>query len=190
MTEAASDEGPELLARVASGDPQAFRQLSSLYLAPTLNFAYRVLKDRSEAEDVAQETFLRVWNKAETYSKGNAKGWILRIAHNLCIDRLRKRRESLSDSEEEAPSSAPTPSRLLAEKRTADRVNAALDRLPARQRIALSLVHFEGMSGVEAATIMNLNLRAVESLLARGRKNLRRELGAEDRETSEERETT
>jgi RNA polymerase sigma-70 factor (ECF subfamily) len=167
----------DLMVRVGSGDAQAYRVLSERHLTSILRYAARVLGDTTEAEDVAQETFLRLWQEARRFEVRQAKPstWLYRIAHNLCIDRLRRRREVGSDALDRR-SGGDRPSGLYDRKELASAVQAALSALPERQRAAVVLVHYEGMDNIEAAEVLGCGVEAVESLLARGRRALREQL--------------
>ncbi len=170
------DEEIEWMRRTAKGDAVAFRSLADAHLAKIMNYAHRLLHDRSEAEDVAQETFLRLWKDAGRYEpKARVTTWLHRIAHNLCIDRLRRRREQPSDEINEGRSSD-EPGGLLDEKRVAIEVGRALAALPERQRAAITLVHYQGLTNIEAAAVLDVNVEALESLLARGRRTLKHRL--------------
>lgn len=163
-----------LLARYASGDHAAARELTHKH-APRLHaLAMRMLGDRPEAEDVAQEAMLRLWRIAPDWrEEGAAIGtWLYRVASNLCIDRLRRRRERPTDAVPETTDPAPgAAARLQAEDR-AVALHAALATLPDRQRLAVVLRHFEDRSNPEIAEILETSTEAVESLLARGRRGL------------------
>src|SRR3954447_20446659 len=151
--------------RTARGDAAAFRALADLHLKKIMNFAYRLLHDRSEAEDIAQETFLRLWKDAGRYEpKARVITWLHRIAHNLCIDRLRARREKPTDRADDERTSE-EPGGLLDRKRLASAVETALATLPERQRVAITLVHYQGLSNTEAALVLDVGVEAVESLL-------------------------
>ncbi len=166
----------EWMRRTAKGDAAAFRALADAHLGRIMNFAYRMLHDRTEAEDVAQETFLRLWKDAARYEpKARVTTWLHRIAHNLCVDRLRGRREEPKDDLDEERSSA-EPGGLLDRKRLAIDVGKALAELPERQRTAITLVHYQGLTNIEAASILEVGVDALESLLARGRRSLRLKL--------------
>src|SRR5262245_27924226 len=120
--------------RTAKGDAVAFRALADAHLSKIMNYAYRLLHDRSEAEDVAQETFLRLWKDAGRFEpKARVTTWLHRIAHNLCIDRLRGRREQPSETLDEERTSQ-EPGGLLERKQAALEVERALAALPERQR--------------------------------------------------------
>jgi RNA polymerase sigma-70 factor (ECF subfamily) len=164
--------------RVARGDQQAYRELAQRYLTPILRYAARILGDVAEGEDVAQETFLRLWQQAARYEPRAAKPstWIYRIAHNLCVDRLRRRREVASEAAAQQASSELRASADLDRKELAAALERALAALPERQRAAVVLVHHEGLSQAEVAVVLECNVEAVESLLARGRRTLREQL--------------
>lgn len=163
----------ELMRRVAKGDAAAFRMLADAHIGKIMNFAYRVLHDRTEAEDVAQETFLRLWKDAARYEpRARLTTWLHRIAHNLSIDRLRAKREQPSDALDEERSSV-EPAGLLDRKELATDVDKALAALPERQRTAIALVHYQGLTNIEAAGVLQVGVDALESLLARGRRSLR-----------------
>lgn len=167
-----------LLQRIARGDQAAFRELAGRHLAAVLATARRMLADAAEAEDVAQEVMLRLWSAAGTITVGEAglRPWLKRVGVNLAIDRLRARRRlEVTDAPPELPD-APTQGRGLQEATLAARVNAALARLPERQRIALTLFHFEGLSQAEVGRALQVSDEAVESLLARARRALKQSL--------------
>ena len=163
----------QLMRHVAEGDKSAFRQIADRYLGSIVAYAFRLLGTKEEAEEVAQETFLRAWEHAGSYQPtAKLTTWLHTIAHNAAVDRLRRRRETASDDFEDQPASG-RPSLLLATKETALAVQSALDSLAPRQRAAISLVHYQGLSGTEAAKVLGVEVEAVESLLARGRRKLR-----------------
>ncbi|MEO9899422.1 sigma-70 family RNA polymerase sigma factor [Nisaea sp.] len=164
----------ELLCLVADGGEIAFDRLVLRHQGPISAFAYRMLGNQSDAEDISQETFGRVWSHAPRWSpNGKAKSWIYRIAHNLCIDRLRARRSTVDIADQEIEDSTPGPEQTLARKRTETNVRDAVDLLPERQRIAISLFHLKDMTADEAAETMDISIDALESLLRRARKKLK-----------------
>ncbi len=175
---AASPEAEALLMRrVGAGDAAACRLLVDRHLERIVGFAYRLLGDRSDAEDVAQDTFLRLWRHAHRWRpRARLTTWLFRVAYNLCIDRLRARRETPSDP---LPNPPANPAAHLQRSQVARIVGSALGTLPERQRTALALVYHQGLSNIDAAEVMDVSVEAVESLLARGRRGLRKRLAAQ-----------
>lgn len=172
------DPDAELLAGVARQDPAAVRSLVARKLPRLLALATRMLGDRMEAEDVAQEVFVRIWKQAPRWREGEAKvdTWVHRVALNLCYDRLRGRREVPDDDLPDAIDPAALPDAALEARAQDERVREALAALPARQREALVLNYYQEMSNIDAAALMGITVDALESLLARARRNLRAQL--------------
>ena len=164
-----------LLVLFANGDPEAARALT-LRLAPmALRVAARMLADRAEAEDVAQEAMLRLWRVAPDWRQGEAKvsTWLYRVTSNLCTDRLRRRGRSVAlDAVAEPEDGRPGAVAGLIEADRAAALEAALAALPDRQRQAVVLRHLEGLTNPEIAEIMEIGVEAVESLTARGKRAL------------------
>jgi RNA polymerase sigma-70 factor, ECF subfamily len=164
-----------LLAAVARGDSSAFSVLVNTHLSACLGTARRMLGDAAEAEDVAQEAMLRLWRNAATLElgPGGLRPWLRRVVSNLSIDRIRSSRKTSVVAEvPEQPVAADQASRL----ESADlsrRVRTALAELPERQRQALMLFHFEGLSQIEVGQSLGVSDEAVESLLARARRALK-----------------
>ena len=167
-----------LVLRLADGCDGAMAALSDRHLRPVLSCAWRILGDRAESEDVAQETFIRLLRKAPDWQPDGPalRSWLLRVATNLCIDRRRVRARTAPMPEDieqfEDRSKAP----LDDDFAIRHAVRRAVDDLPDRQRAALALVHFQGLSGQEAANALGVSAEAVESLLARARRRLRKVL--------------
>lgn len=172
------DPDEALLVRVAKGDPAAVRALVARKLPRLLSLAQRMLGESAEAEDVAQETFVRAWKQAGTWKPGGARfdTWLHRVALNLCYDRLRRRREVIMDDPPERPDEGPAPDRGLLAEDVGRRVAAAMAALPDRQREAVTLCHYQELGNIEAAALMGVSVEALESLLARGRRALRKTL--------------
>ena len=170
-----SDEA--LLVLYANGDPGAARLLMDRLLPPLLRYAARMLGDRAEAEDVAQEAMLRLWRIAPDWRSGEAqpKTWAYRVAVNLCTDRLRARKRRATTNIDDVPEpqdpSASVAGAMMEDARMAA-LNAALQALPERQRQAVVLRHIEGMTNPEIAVILQVGVEAVESLTARGKRAL------------------
>jgi RNA polymerase sigma-70 factor, ECF subfamily len=162
-----------LLARFAGGDRLAARTLTDRLAPRILRFAARMLTDRAEAEDVTQETLLRLWRMAPDWQAGAAAPatWAFRVATNLCTDRLRRRRPGPPEVPD-LPDTAPSVAANMMQAARAQALEAALAQLPERQRQAVILRHLEGLSNPEIAAILMVGVEAVESLTARGKRNL------------------
>ncbi|RTL69969.1 MAG: sigma-70 family RNA polymerase sigma factor [Hyphomicrobiales bacterium] len=173
-SEGTEDEAA-LLARIAEGEADAFRLIVDRHLPALLGIARRMLRDEAEAEDLAQEALLRLWRNAGNLEigAGGVRPWLRRVVSNLCIDRVRAAKNtSVVDTLPEVPAPA-TQVRHLAEQDLAQRVDAVLKSLPERQRLALTLFHYEGMSQIEVGEVLGVSDEAVESLLARARRTLK-----------------
>lgn len=179
--EALSDTSDEaLVALVADGDRAAYAALVDRHLDRTLAVARRVLGDRTEAEDVAQEAFLRLWRDAGRFRPEMARfgTWFYRIAMNLCLDRARRQRPSPLEAAGDPADPAPDPAARLDDSRTRAAVAGAVSALPERLRTAVLLTYDAGLSNAEAAAAMDIGVKALESLLVRARKTLRERLAA------------
>jgi RNA polymerase sigma factor (sigma-70 family) len=170
-----ADPDEDLVRRVGQGDPAAIQAMVARKLPRMLALARRMLGDAVEAEDVAQETLLRAWRQAPRWAPGRARfdTWLHRVALNLCYDRLRRRREISTDSPPDRPDEGAAPDRGLLAADVGARVEAALARLPDRQREAIVLCHYQELTNIEAAALMEVSVEALESLLSRGRRALR-----------------
>lgn len=171
----AEDTDAALLARIAARDERAFRTVLTRHLGAVTAHARRMLNDEAEAEDVAQVAMLRLWQQASQLelTEHGARPWLRRVASNLCIDRIRAGRRT--DVTDEVPEEEVPPDQLdgLTNQDLASRVDAALRALPERQRLALTLFQYEGLSQSEIGGILGISDEAVESLLARARRMLR-----------------
>lgn len=170
-----SDEA--LLVLYANGDSSGARLLTLRLVPRILGYAARLLNDRAEAEDVAQEAMLRLWRVAPDWRQGEAKisTWLYRVTTNLCTDRLRSRMRRKVVALDDAPDMADAAPGAVAVLIEADRMaalNAALTSLPDRQREAVVMRHIEGLSNPEIADVMDIGIEAVESLISRGKRAL------------------
>jgi RNA polymerase sigma-70 factor, ECF subfamily len=174
--------------QVAAGDMSAFRELVARHQAPLVNFVYRVVLDRAEAEDLVQETFFNAYKAAARYRpEARFSTWLYRIATNLALNALtaRRRRPRVSlDAEENSTPQASriraddkdAPDRQLERRELAEAVERALAQLPERQRTAVALHRFEGFSYEEIAEAMSCSVDAVDSLLRRAKTALKQAL--------------
>jgi RNA polymerase sigma-70 factor (ECF subfamily) len=164
------------MARIQNGDHVAFEQLIERHLLPIHAYTYRLCRSRTDADDLAQETFLKVWQRAETWHPGPVRvsTWLHRIAHNTFVDAWR-RRDIAEPLDDDMGLETPTENGVT-DSRT-DRttiLGRALDRLPLNQRTAVALSLINGFSTEETALIMGMTPHAVESLIARARRTLRK----------------
>jgi len=170
------DPDAHLVQRVGRGDAQAIAEFVARKLPRLMALAMRMLGNASDAEDVTQEVFVRVWRHAERWRPGNAlfDTWMHRVALNLCYDHLRRRREIPT---------AQVPDRIdpnsvseIVGSDAGGQVARALQMLAPRQREAIVLTYYQELSNVDAAALMDISVEALESLLARGRRALRTHL--------------
>ncbi|MCC0066280.1 MAG: RNA polymerase sigma factor [Rhodovulum sp.] len=176
MTDARPPEPADarLLAQFAAGDREAARLLTLRHGPRIHALARRMLGDAAEAEDVTQETMLRLWRIAPDWQPGDAAvtTWLYRVASNLCIDRLRRRRERTMAVLPDRADPAPAAVERIAARDRAAALEAALADLPDRQRLAVVLRHLDERPNPEIAEILGTSVEAVESLVARGRRAL------------------
>jgi RNA polymerase sigma-70 factor (ECF subfamily) len=189
MDEARDDA--QLMSRIATGDQRALQALMQRHLGRTVRLAARVLGSTAAAEDVAQEAFIRVWKHADRWETPEEAGakfstWLYRIVLNLCIDEKRKKTFGNIDDIPEQPDSGPNAEKSLQQQEQSARVRAALGTLPERQRAAFVLCFYEDFSNREAADMLGISVKALESLLVRARKTLRELLQGEHDGTIEE----
>ena len=170
-----------LLRRCADGDRQASALLINRYSPRIMALAQRMTGSREDAEDITQDVFIKIFRQAGNWESGKAKfsTWVHRVTVNRCYDRLRKKRETGVDEVPDMVDDATGPAGQLHARQTADRVKAAIDELPDRQKAALILSHYDGVSNIEAAEILEISVEAVESLLSRARRALRNALQGE-----------
>ncbi len=165
----------QLMVRVTRNDQEAFACLLRRHLDSIHGYLIRFTGSSADADDLAQETFIRVWLKAHTFKPGRVKftTWLHRIAHNLSVDEFRKRRAS--DEIEVAELVDEKSDQFLhhVNRETQDKLKHAIGTLPETQRCALVLCQVQGFSNQDAATVLGVSLHALESLLARARRTLK-----------------
>lgn len=175
-----------------AGDQSAFKLIWERYQRRVINVAYRLLGSREEAEEVAQETFLRVYLSAESYKpKAELFTYLYSIASHLALNRLRKKKRSrwlsldrlredgkVGDGAEFATDPGDQPDQSLERAEREAAVRRALDALPAAQRTAVVLSRYEGLSYAQIAEVMDISVSAVESKLHRAKRTLRKKLSA------------
>ncbi len=179
----------ELMARIAKGDADAFELLVHRHQTSVLNLIYRFIGDRTQAKDLSQEVFIRVWQAAKTYRpEAKFTTWIYRIAANVCFNELksaRRRRwfqfrrsdeDNEGSIEETFSDGSPTAEDLLLERERSRQISDALQSLPDNQRMALVLKRYDDLSYAEIGQIIGCSVSAVESLLVRAKRTLQEKL--------------
>ncbi len=175
----------ELMARLARQDSRALELLYDRYSRAVYSLLLRVTRERTAAEDLLQEAFLRLWRSADSYdpSRGSLGNWLLTVARNLALDQLRSKGEQQRKREnpvEVLPPQIvpPQTEEWLDERRRAKQVRDLMEGLPASQKQALELAYFEGLSQSEIARALNEPLGTVKTWVRTALRHLRRELGA------------
>ena len=185
-----ADPDAALMLRVKRGDRAAFAGLVEKYRQPLFNFVYRTLRDETESEDVAQNTFLQVWKSRARYERtAKFTTWLFTIARNLCLNEIRRRSRHPAESIEEAHAEHDDQPRQQYEDRThiaapekllhgelAGKIEEALAELPENQRTAILLCRQDDLSYEEIAEILECSLSATKSLIHRGRETLKEKL--------------
>jgi RNA polymerase sigma-70 factor (ECF subfamily) len=179
MQELHEQSDAEIVRQIQSGDDNAFNELMRRYKRPVVNFVYRLLGNADDADDAAQEVFVRIYQNLDTYRpETKFSTWLFALARNSAIDRLRWRSRHPTESIESAP-------QLAARSGTADEVTAqeigeeiaaAVAKLPEDQRTALVLAEYHGLSYAEIAGVMHCSEKSVESRLYRAKLALRSSL--------------
>jgi RNA polymerase sigma-70 factor (ECF subfamily) len=167
----------ELMTMVAGGDRGAFEVLAKRHLGRVYGQARCMVKGKQDAEDVAQDVFTRLWVYGPKWKTGEAAftTWLHRIVANCCYDFLRKHAVDVKKVEvdDNIASGEKDQESGLAEREKKERVQRALQELPERQRMAVTLCYFQEMTNPEAAKVMDIHIKALEGLLVRARKALR-----------------
>lgn len=184
------DPDAALMLRVKQGDTAAFTLLVDKYKQPVMNFAYRTLRDATEAEDLAQNVFFQVYKSARRYEpSAKFSTWLFTIARNLCLNEIRRRTRHPAESLDQTyAESEDQPLHQVEDKRAAsppdqllhgeleDKITVALAELPENQRTALLLCRQEELSYEEIAEVLGCSLSATKSLIHRGRETLKLKL--------------
>ena len=193
MTATLTNEPPtdwSLVERVQAGDDRAFDELMARHKRAVLNFIFRMIRDASEAEDLAQDVFVRAYRHIRKGGFGPAKGasfttWLFQVARNAALDCLRRRKrhpaeslQVLDDRGEFVPAAGRTADQDAAAHDIGEAIAAAVALLPEDQRTALVLSEYQGLPHSEIAAIMKCSEKAVESRLYRARQFLRTRLGS------------
>jgi RNA polymerase sigma-70 factor (ECF subfamily) len=167
----------QLMQAAAEGDGDAFGEIILRHQQVVWKVAYRFLADSMEAEDAAQEAFLKVLEAAPRYrSRGSFRTYLYRILTHICIDRSRKKRPTSAAAIPDFPDPSPDPAQSLMAKEHQMQIRKALDVLPTKQKAAIILKHYEGLSYAEIAQVLDTTAKAVEGLIGRARATLQSQL--------------
>lgn len=175
----ATEDDSRLMTLAGQGDQKAFAELMSRHLLRTVRLAARLSGSDAQADDIAQEAFMRVWRHAARWQDAEQRGarfttWLYKIVLNLVIDAKRKRQTvAIDDLPEAADEATPNAETALQRRQERQKVEAALRQLPDRQRDAFVLCFYEEYSNREAAEALDVSVKALESLLVRARRTLR-----------------
>jgi RNA polymerase sigma-70 factor (ECF subfamily) len=174
----AEEDCDGLLLRIADGDERAFRALVERHIDHAYGLALRILGNGADAEDVVQDTFLKVWTHRGRWEAGRAKfsTWLYRVVMNRCIDLRRQPKSEDVESVPEPIDRQPDAVTVMHRDEVKHMLDGAMDSLPDNQRIAVILSYHENMGNQEIAEVMETSVSAVESLLKRGRQQLRKNL--------------
>jgi RNA polymerase sigma-70 factor (ECF subfamily) len=164
-----------LMARLAARDTAALKLLADRHAQLPWRIAYRMLADSAEAEDVAQEALLRLWQYADRWKAGGpgVAAWLTRVATNACLDRLRRRRFTSDEAVPERADESALADEAIEEDEVRKAVAECIEALPDRQRAAIVLTYYEERQNKMAAEILAMQIKAFESLLLRARAALR-----------------
>lgn len=165
----------DLVARIAARDHAAMRLVTDRHAQLVWRIAYRMLGDAAEAEDIAQEALLRLWNHADRWRPGGAgiAPWLKKVTVNQCLDRLRRKRFTSDEEVPEREDESPLADRKIETEEIGQAVKNCIEALPERQRAAVVLTYYEEQPNQPAADILDMQLKAFESLLFRARASLR-----------------
>jgi RNA polymerase sigma-70 factor (ECF subfamily) len=167
----------DLMLSVAQGDLNAFNEIILRHQRTAWGIAYRFLGDAAEAEDIAQQAFLKILEAASGYRPTAAfRTYLHQIVTRLCIDHTKKKRPTYTDTLPETQDHSTDPTHPLAMKERTAAISKALDILPSNQRLALILRHYEEMSYVDIAQSLKISVKAVEGLIRRARATLKTRL--------------
>jgi RNA polymerase sigma-70 factor (ECF subfamily) len=169
------DDDAQLLRAVADGDRAAFSRLSNRHLDRAFGVALRMTGNRADAEDVVQEVFLRLWQRPDAWRPGQAQfsTWLYRVVVNRCLDLKRRPKGTALDAIDEPQDPKPNAEAHLVQAARDRALKDAMAQLPERQRAALTLTYTAGLKNAEAASALEISVKALEALLVRAKRELR-----------------
>lgn len=171
----------DLIVRARRGDGDAFSELVSRYQTSVFNVCYRILHERGEAEDLAQETFMRAYHRLEQFDLEREFGpWVRRVAANLCLNHLETQKVDAPLDEERDAGESQRPEKQVEARERSEQIRGALASLPPNYRVVVELRHYQELSYDEIAVELKIPLSDVKSHLFRARKLLAEKLHAPD----------
>jgi len=169
------------MAALVSGDQTAYAALITRHADRFLSVATRLMGNQASAEDMVQDAFIKLLTRADKFNAeaGRFTTWFYRVVSNRCLDELRRKRPvALPEGYDKEDETAQTDASLI-ERDKKEAVEGALNTLPERQKLAITLCYFEELSNKEAAEVMDINIKALESLLTRGRQSMKNQLATQ-----------
>ena len=171
----------DLILQAKRGEPEAYSEIVTRHQTSVFNVCYRILHNRSDAEDLAQETFMRAYNRLDTFDLGREFGpWIRRVAANLCLNFLESQKVTMAIDDERDEDKTRSPSEQVEVKERSEQIRQALASLPSNYRVVIELRHYQELSYDEIANELKIPLSDVKSHLFRARKLLAEKLHAPD----------
>ena len=171
----------DLILRARRGDPEAYGDLVTRHQTGVFNVCYRILHNRADAEDLAQETFIRALDRLHTFDlEREFSPWIRRVAANLCLNHIESYKPSAPLDEERDEDKTQSPGEQVEVKERSEQIRSALASLPPHYRLVVELRHYQELSYDEIASELNIPLSDVKSHLFRARKLLAEKLHAPD----------
>jgi len=185
-----TDPDAELMLRVKNGDSEAFAELVEKYKQPVINLMFRMVHDLEEAEDLAQNVFVRVYQSADRYEvSAKFSTWLFTIARHSCFNELRRRSrhptesmDAMSEENDDLPThqfedkKTHTPPDTFLHNELEQKIQQALNELPEKQRLGILLCRQDELSYEEIARILECSVSATKSLIHRGRETLKQKL--------------
>lgn len=177
------------LKRAAIGDKKSAQSLVMALSPKLFRIAFRILRNQSDAEEVVQETLVKLWKIANEWQVGRAKieTWCFRVLSNLCFDKLRKQnRYHFDEIDENIDSGAIGADNIILQANLRNKIDKAIAKLPTRGQAAIILTYFEGQGNKDVASALDTSVEAVESLLGRSKRSLKQYLLDDDPEILED----
>lgn len=173
------DRDNKLALKCQCGDQEAFRELVEIYKRPVFNLALRMLNNREDAADVAQETFIRIYRHIGQFNPEHKfSSWTYMITSRLCLDRLRRKKTINQAITEDIPDRSLLPEDQAISNQMRQELNREIAKLPEKYRLVVVLRHLNELSYEEIADVLGIPINTVKTQLFRGREILKQSLGS------------